>query len=372
MQKKVLAAVIGGLLVAPAVFADSANVVISGRISGGFESYKLSGGTNAGGYNNELRVSDQSSSVIFSGSEDLGGGLKGIFQVDNRFSLDLGAFAASGNTFVGLSGGFGRIVLGRHDLHYHESNVAGGIAKSGSLQSWLAPGPINQVNGTVIQGGSRTPNAIVWDSTNMGGFTLRAALSTAWQGSEGSGAGADGSADQAINLVARWTSGPMAFGASYWDGKDEGKPTGASNQEVNDQKGLRGWFAWTAGPVKVGFVADSSKHRDTAGQPELKRTAFLVPVTFTSGAETFVVSLAKMGKTSGGAAGTDHSNTDAQAFSLGWDHALSKRTSFGTYFTKLDNKARASYDLFAVGLSGTATGAGEDATQLYFGVAHTY
>lgn len=372
MQKKVLAAVIGSMLVAPAVFADSANVTISGRISGGFEQYKLSGGTNAGGYHAESRVSDQSSSVIFSGSEDLGGGTKAIFQVDNRFSLDLGSFAASGNTFVGLAGGFGQVRLGRLDLHYHEANVVGGLGRSGSLQSWLAPGPVSQMNGNVVGIGTRSANVIAWDSNNMGGVTARVAYSTRPDASEGSGAGADGSSDGAWNAAIRWSSGPLTLGASYWDQKTEGKPASGSNDQVGDNRGIKGWVGYTFGAVQVGLIADNSEWRLTAGENMTKRTAFAVPLTFKSGNETFVASFAKMGKQSGGAASQVNDATDASAIAIGWDHAMSKRTSVGAYYTKLDNKANATYDLFAIGLSGTATAAGEDATQIYFGIAHTY
>src|ERR1051325_3075745 len=125
MQKKVFAAVVGGLLATPAVFADSANVTISGRFAIGFESYKTSRGNppNAAGYSNENRVSDQSSSIIFSGAEDLGGGLKAWFQIDERYSPDGSAatsLGATGNTQAGLSGGFGKLAIGRQDLHYQE------------------------------------------------------------------------------------------------------------------------------------------------------------------------------------------------------------------------------------------------------------
>ncbi|MFL6714070.1 MAG: porin, partial [Sulfurifustis sp.] len=134
MQKKVLAAVIGGLLAAPA-FAD---VTISGRFADGIALYDRSGDgcATAGSCFKEQRLSDQSSRIIFSGSEDLGGGLKAWFQLDNRFSADQGTLVgaggvvaangtgfASGNTGVGLAGDWGKVTLGRWDLHYNELNV---------------------------------------------------------------------------------------------------------------------------------------------------------------------------------------------------------------------------------------------------------
>ena len=49
------------------------------------------------------------------GSEDLGGGLKAVFSLENRFSIDSGADTTgfTGNAFVGLSGNFGTVHLGR-------------------------------------------------------------------------------------------------------------------------------------------------------------------------------------------------------------------------------------------------------------------
>lgn len=59
------------------------------------------------------------SRIGFRGSEDLGGGLKAIFQLENGFKLDTGAFDGDANQLfnrqsnVGLEGGFGRVVAGR-------------------------------------------------------------------------------------------------------------------------------------------------------------------------------------------------------------------------------------------------------------------
>jgi predicted porin len=52
------------------------------------------------------------------GTEDLGGGLKAIFQLENGYSVDTGAMSSSGQIFnrqayVGLAGDFGAVKLGR-------------------------------------------------------------------------------------------------------------------------------------------------------------------------------------------------------------------------------------------------------------------
>ena len=349
MQKKVLAAVIGGLLAVPAAaFADSANVNISGRIAAGVEMYKQSGGNppNPAGYSTEQRVSDQSSSLIFSGSEDLGGGLKAWFQIDERPSLDLGGSTAvgfaQGNTQAGLAGGFGKLAIGRQDLHYNELGRLD-AARAGSLQSIISFGPFSQVNGVVIANGTRTPNVIYWDSADLGGITIRVGYSTNAAGNEGSGIG-NGSKDATYTAAVRYAAGPISAGASLWNANTEGP------SDVGDQRSQRAWFGWNAAGLKVGFGYDSSEVRNAAAAPFTKRTAMMVPVSFSFGAESVYATLAKMGKLSGGAAVTD--GTDAQAMMLGWDHALSKRTFIGAFYTKVDNKLNASYNVFSNAANG--------------------
>ena len=49
------------------------------------------------------------------GTEDLGAGLKAVFSLENRFNIDSGTDTTgfTGNAFVGLTGGFGTVHLGR-------------------------------------------------------------------------------------------------------------------------------------------------------------------------------------------------------------------------------------------------------------------
>ena len=388
MQKKVFAAVVGGLLATPAVFADSANVTISGRFAIGLESYKLSGGNppNAAGYSNENRVSDQSSSIIFSGAEDLGGGLKAWFQIDERYSPDGSAatsLGATGNTQAGLSGGFGKLAIGRQDLHYQEISRLD-ATRAGSLQTILSDGPLSQVNGVTIANGTRTPNVIYWDSADLGGLTARVGYSTHWNAGTGSPVGNEvtgrnqaapqnGSNDNAWTAALRYAAGPILAGASIWNAKEIGTAvtTATPAQVQQDQKSTRAWVGYNAAGLKIGLAYDSSQDKlVTASNPFTKRNAWEVPVSYAFGADTVYVSYAKMGKVSGPATTDD---TDATAMMVGWDHALSKRTFVGAYYTTLDNKANATYDLFGIANSGnTNTNAGEDAKQIYLGFTHLF
>ena len=387
MKNKILTAVIGAALVAPgAAFADPANLKISGFLKTGLNVYKLSGGT-AASYDNEIRIDDQQSRLIFSGTEDLGGGVKAFFQIDNRISSDLGAGGlpyglASGNTGVGVQGGFGKVTIGRWDLHFVElTHIESN--RAGSLQSIQSIGPVAQVNGTTLALGSRTDNLVMYDSADFAGFTIRAAYSVNVRGNEGSGKGGDNSKDGAYNLVVRYAAGPLEGGASLWNLKAEGLadsvalPGGAAGTG-GDQEALRAWVGFTyPSGLRVGFGYDHSEVRLAAGAGLTGRDAFVVPVAYAFGASTAYLTFSKMDEADG-PAGT-LADTGAEAVTVGFDRALSKRTSVGAFYTKLTNDPAATYNLFGciattTLCSGTASvvSAGEDSKQIYLGVLHTF
>ncbi|HEY8555033.1 MAG TPA: porin, partial [Burkholderiales bacterium] len=215
MQKKVLAAAIGACLIAPAAMAE---VTISGRLAVGFESYEIDG------MDSELRVSDQSSSLVFSGKEDLGGGLSAWFRIDNRFNPDANiptgpsagtSFGATGNTGVGLEGGFGRLTIGRWDLHYNEMFAYESLP-SGSLQTRVTGSVFSQVGaGTPfdkIANNTRTPNVIMWDGSFGGGFSARVAYSTSGILPNATESSGEDEGD-VITAALRWSNGPLSLGA---------------------------------------------------------------------------------------------------------------------------------------------------------------
>jgi len=289
--------------------------------------YKLGAGNAAApaaSYHYETRVSDQSSRIIFSGTQDLGGGTRAWFQLDSRFQSDVGGSTqtntaattginlwAGGNTGVGLAGDWGKLTIGRWDLHYLEF-IPIEFGYAGSLQDLLGAGPMAQVNGSVIANGTRTPNVIMWDSANMGGVTARVAYSTAFttnltgvSSDEGSGKGANGSKGGALTAAVRYSRGPLGLGASYWTATPE---TGTPNPP-GEQRSLRLWGGYTLPMgLKVGLGFDNSQRRVGAspandGDAMTKRNAFMVPASYVFGSHTAFLTLVKVGKLSGPNAG---------------------------------------------------------------------
>ncbi len=362
MQKKLIAAAVAGLLAVPAM--AQTNVTISGRFVAGWESYKLSGpGT---GYDTESRVSDQSSRIIFNVVEDLGGGLKAWGQLDQRFGTDLGGLAATGNTAMGLMGSWGKFTIGRWDVHYQEL-VGMEANRAGSLQSIVSFGLMSQVNGTTIANGTRTANLMMWDSPNWNGFTGRLAYSTsAFGANEGNTnrANGDPGGGSAWTGALRYNNGPWAAGLSHWSGNAESRAVAATV----DQRSTRVWLGYTFGMgLKLGISYDRSALENGGGVADNRRSAWMIPVSYAWGPHKVYFNYAHAGKTS------NMANSKANQWNVGYDYAFSKRTSAGVYYTKVNNNSGGTYDMFALGANGaSATAAGEDARQWYFGLAHNF
>ncbi|MBO9535624.1 porin [Herbaspirillum sp.] len=116
MKKSSLLLLAAGLTSAGAAFAQT-NVTIYGIVD---TSIRYLSNDNSQG-NSNFRMDNgaiANSRIGFKGTEDLGGGLKAMFQLENGFSSDTGAMSQANTIFnrqswVGLQGGFGKVRVGR-------------------------------------------------------------------------------------------------------------------------------------------------------------------------------------------------------------------------------------------------------------------
>jgi predicted porin len=108
------------------------------------------------------------------GSEELGGGLKAIYQIEfginptdtNNNLVNNADTIAMRNTFVGLAGGFGTALMGRNDTPLKIS--------TGKLDFFADT--LADMNGTVGFHDLRADNAVAYISPSFSGFTLAAAI----------------------------------------------------------------------------------------------------------------------------------------------------------------------------------------------------
>jgi predicted porin len=157
-----------------------------------------------------------------------------------------------------------------------------------------------------------------------------------------------------------------------WNATGENQTSTAAR---SGQKATTAMVNFNAGVATIGLTYDVSAQRAAAanaGFVDTKRTAWSVPVTVPMGAGTALLTYTKAGDTKTGA--TTNANTGVTLLSVGYDYALSKRTTVGVSYARMANEANAAYALYTqAALNGTPrNAAGQDPSQLYFGVRHTY
>ena len=143
------------------------------------------------------------------GSEDLGGGVKATFDLENQFLTGTGAMLQSGSLFnrqawVGLGDDrFGTLTAGRQYDSY--SDFLGVYASSNSWATLYGAhfGDVDNLNEAF-----NFNNALKFTSANFGGFTFGGTFSFGGQAG-------DFSAKRGYALAAAYNHGPFSFSAGY-------------------------------------------------------------------------------------------------------------------------------------------------------------
>ena len=368
MNKKLLAVAVAGALALPGVALAQSSVTISGFLKMSFGQLKISDfsvARAAGANSSETRLTDDSSRIQFNVVEDLGGGLRAIAQIDWRVAPDSAADGGgpTGNNHVGLqSSSWGRLFVGRQDLHYfnRESNLtAKGDLKADSI-SLLA-----FIQGAPVAGATRIPNVVHYTTPNWGGFTAILAYSTNPGGATEADIGVATRKGSAVNFNPNLRGANYQVGYSYWRAKPDGGGT--------DQRADRLYGSYTWGGLMVGLAWDKSKFTASAtGVETANRTAWSLPVQYTWGPHGIYGHYTKA---------KDDSRTVAQdgakMFAISYQYDLSKRTSMAINYAKITNEAGASYNLFtsAAATIGSPSGgvlAGEDPRMITATLRHAF
>jgi predicted porin len=383
MKKSLLALAVVAAL--PGVALAQSSVTISGNIKTGITRFSTDSVTGVGKIK-DTAMSDGSSRIILSGTEDLGGGMAAIFQVDNRFNgndgTSGGAYSATpqgllagGNTFVGVRGGFGQIQFGNLDTHYGKgqdefaTRATSLGASSTSLMDHIGP------NAVAVT--SRTKNVIRYTTPVMSGFSAMVNYSTAPFQIEG-GTNYQTSTTlttinpgkgQASHAEINYRQGPISAGISIWDAKVENvtNAVALASTAKSGEESMKLYGSYDLGIAKIGAQYDDSKFKfGSAADQKRKASHIAVTAPVGPGAVLFQYSKAQ------GISGLN--NTGATQVSIGYDYSLSKRTSVGVNYSKINNESAASYQFFTgAGLQNSpATSRGTDTSMFYAGVRHAF
>lgn len=345
MKKSLIALAVAGAFAAPAAFAATANVDISGKVAFGV--------TKVGGVANDtIRMEDMNSRITLAGSEDLGGGLKAGFSLTYGFATDATATAdstggiASGGRFSGqnqiltLSGAFGTVVLGTHDnlVKSIRDNLDLFGDQTGDARSVLNVGLAD----------ARANNVVAYVSPNFNGFSL--AVGRAMDESNGNTDASD------IDMAtATYKNGPIYAAAGYHTAQRR-----AANANI---EGMRLGFGYTMGALKLVALYQDIEN---AGGANDDRKTWGLGAAYAMGPMTF--------KGQYYSVDDKQANQDAKLMAVGMDYALSKRTTVQAAYSKFKNDSGAEYGNTS-GFGGSeAIGvvAGQDPSRISVGIRHTF
>ena len=311
----------------------------------------------------------------FKGAEDLGGGLKAVWQIETQILIDnsgAGNGLATRNTFAGLAGdSWDSLTLGRNDTPYKTSTrgldvFLDHIADNRTLMGKGAIGFDQRFTDTVR-----------YDTANMNGF--KAAL-TYTAGAENNVSSAADTKGKAVSLSGTYETGPfyaaLAYQKNTLSSVAGALPT-AAFAGYAAPAGFKDEKAWKiAGSYKVSQFAVNAvyeKTTDNLGATGAGHKAYYLAGVFNATASDAIKAAYTKAKNLNDGSATA---TGAKQFSLGYDHSMSKRTTVYAMYTRLDNDNNVAYALSnAAGVATGATAAagfGADPSAFSFGMKHSF
>jgi predicted porin len=162
MNKKLIAVAIAAAVAAPAAMAS--DTTLYGKV------HMSVNHSDSGSNSDQWNVSSHASRLGVKGSEDLGNGMKAIFKYEMTYdgTDSSTAIGSARNSYIGLAGDFGTVVVGRHDTPAKVAlNSVGNEHLADSIVDFNATMNFHEV---------RTNNAIAYISPSFSGLTVAAAI----------------------------------------------------------------------------------------------------------------------------------------------------------------------------------------------------
>ncbi len=384
MQKKLIALAVAGMAAAPA-FAQS-NVTIYGVADATYDSISVHGASdsdyNVGRYS---RVSTNSSLIGFKGTEDLGNGLKALFQFESTVGFDAGGdLNAARDSYVGVTGGFGTVLLGNLtgptralgaalDVNAGATGIGANSGLLGKLSNILVNGTDANSNFTPFATCGRSTtcaslfdtrwkNSVAYVSPNFSGVTGTVAYVANENKTRDGLRNTGGEANTwGYDLGVKYANGPIMAAMTY----------NKVNLGWNDDPKVADFrigAMYDFGIASVRVVYDRVK-LDSDGF-DTRQTVWGIGGTFNVTPAGKV--LAQYYK-AGDLKGDGWSDSGAKLFSVGYEHSLSKRTMLKASYSKILNDDFASYDygINAAGITNT-NAEGAHLTGFSAGIRHLF
>jgi predicted porin len=322
MKKKLLMAAVGAALCAgPVIAAHAAGATLYGHMHMSFDRLDNDNGIEDG------RMSNNSSRFGIKGDEDLGGGLKAIYQLEsNIVNIDDGVGGLAGtpvtntgfsngagsslrNTFVGFAGSWGTVKLGRHDTAFKDLG-----RKLDNFNEQV--GDMRNAIGASTGWDNRVSNMIRYESPSFSG------LNVVVQHTSNDGSEALANSSQKDNsLGVNWSAGPLFLGAA-WNEQGTGTTT--------EESGIRLAGAYTFNNIMLGLLWESLS--DMGGVSGTDRDAMGFVAAMTMGNNKFKFHYLDADKTDNAA-----TPDGAKLWAIGVDHTFSKTAMVYLNYASVDN-----------------------------------
>jgi len=335
-------------LAAPAAFAQS-TVTIYGTMDAGLTVSKT-GAPGVGSIKGVSSGNQVANRLGFRGTEDLGGGLQALFNLESGIDLDTGSPQTLGTggfwarrSVVGLKGPFGEVTLGRDYTpgfwlvffsDRHSSGLPGNVLVASQLSD------------------SRTNNGVFYTSPSLGGVTGRLAV-----------AAGEGITGKLYGGSVEYRSGGLYAAVAAM--RRDTLATATAPEGSTDQLGLGAQYRFGAYAVNAGFWQGDPV--DGATGSVAKTRAYWLGAGATFGEHVIYAQVAK----------TEfdfvaHASGAGTTYGIAYNYFLSKRTNLYAGYGGVNNDANSRLALL-IGTERTGgTTPGADPKALTAGVVHRF
>ena len=285
------------------------------------------------------------------GSEDLGGGMKAMFNFEAQVNVDEGSGAATGGglnfarrSFVGLEGAFGQVYLGRDYTPGYYVAIGNDTFRYGLWGSTIT---FSSGAGGLT---TRASNAIFYRSPKLGGVEFRAMYGV------GERDAAPARGGDIAGVGAYWSSGPVNLAAYYHDLKVV--TAGSASTTSTRQYGIGG--GWDLGGFRLNAGYGAS---DPAGASNTLSHAY-AGGSVKAGKGELLAQVMLMRR--------ELNRQRATTIAVGYMYPLSRRTNLYATFGRTGNNASGAFPLNNAANSLAAAAAGADPRAFGVGIRHAF
>jgi predicted porin len=305
-----------------AIAQGSNPVTLYGRMNVTLENQKAKGSSAVN------RVVNNASRLGVRGVEDLGGGLKAIFQIESGLAPDdaSGGALASRDSWVGLRGGFGEFRIGRQTTPLYHATV-----DAISFHNHDTGTSSDALFYTPAHGTVRNNNSIYFKTGGGGAnFELQHSLLTE---------AASAPKPRHTNATVTFGAGIFSMGAGFGETRNH-PDTGNTRDNALLVQGTV-----NAGGAVIGLLAERSSVKGAVSdKANMFRGSVMVPV----GASEFHLNYGRASEQR--AAKAAATRPEGKQWTVAYNYNLSKRTKAYTFVSQIDPKGPAATRYLAFGL----------------------